>query len=251
MEKFNLKWNDFQPNISASFKKLRNHSEFHDVTLVSNDQKQVSAHKVVLSACSAFFSNILEKNKHPHPMLCLDGISSGQLDEILDYIYFGEVQIFHENINTFLNIAERLKLDGLQGTKEEDGQSTHRTLNDDTSFDFESTEDEIFPKESKNDTEVSLSHSSTNIRHVNEKLKVNAGDFSSVEELNIYIKGQILNTNVGKQCGICFYLPKNPTRLKDHVETHIEGLSFSCDNCDKSYSSRDSLRNHLRRCEKK
>ena len=184
-------------------------------------------------------------------MLCLDGISSGQLDEILDYIYFGEVQIFHENINTFLNIAERLKLDGLQGTKEEDGQSTHRTFYDDTSFVFESTEDEIFPKESKNDTEVSLSHSSTNIRHVNEKLKVNAGDFSSVEELNIYIKGQILNTNVGKQCGICFYLPKNPTRLKDHVETHIEGLSFSCDNCDKSYSSRDSLRNHLRRCERK
>ena len=37
MEKFNLKWNDFQPNISASFKKLRNQSEFHDVTLVSND----------------------------------------------------------------------------------------------------------------------------------------------------------------------------------------------------------------------
>ena len=125
MEKFNLKWKDFQPNVSASFKKLRNHSEFHDVTLVSNDQKQVLAHKVVLSACSAFFNNILAKNKHPHPMLCLDGINSGQLDEILDYIYFGEVQILHENINTFLDIAERLEMDGLIGSKEEDVKSTY------------------------------------------------------------------------------------------------------------------------------
>ena len=42
MEKYSLKWNDFQTNISASFKKLRNKSEFYDVTLVSDDQKQVS-----------------------------------------------------------------------------------------------------------------------------------------------------------------------------------------------------------------
>ena len=51
-EKFCLKWNDFQTNVTSSFRKLRNSDEFYDVTLVSDDQQQMSAHKIVLSASS-------------------------------------------------------------------------------------------------------------------------------------------------------------------------------------------------------
>merc|ERR1712243_492935 len=99
MEKLELKWTEFQSNVPSLFMKLRSRSEFHDVTLVSDDQKQISAHKVVLSVCSDFFNTILEKNKHSHPMICLDGISSAQLENILDYIYFGEVQVYQDEIN--------------------------------------------------------------------------------------------------------------------------------------------------------
>ena len=93
-EKFCLKWNDFQTNISKSFSKLRNEDDFYDVTLVSDDQKQFSAHKVVLSSCSDYFKNILKSNKHSNPLLCLEGISSGEMNNVLDYIYYGEVYIF-------------------------------------------------------------------------------------------------------------------------------------------------------------
>ena len=41
-EKFCLKWNDFHTNVSKSFSRLRNENDFYDVTLVSDDQKQVS-----------------------------------------------------------------------------------------------------------------------------------------------------------------------------------------------------------------
>ena len=37
MEKFCLKWNDFQANVSKSFKFLRKENDFYDVTLVSDD----------------------------------------------------------------------------------------------------------------------------------------------------------------------------------------------------------------------
>merc|ERR1712126_232890 len=114
MEKLELKWTEFQSNVSSSFMKLRSRSEFHDVTLVSDDQKQISAHKVVLSICSGYLNNILEKNKHPHPMICLDGINSAQLENILDYAYFGEVQVYEDEINKFLDVARRLKLDGIE-----------------------------------------------------------------------------------------------------------------------------------------
>ena len=48
MEKFSLKWNDFQSLVSRSFSVLRGEEDFYDVTLVSNDQTQLPAHKLVL-----------------------------------------------------------------------------------------------------------------------------------------------------------------------------------------------------------
>ena len=46
-------------------------------------------------------------------MLCLDGISSGELNNILDYIYKGELLISESNLNNFLRIAAKLKCFGL------------------------------------------------------------------------------------------------------------------------------------------
>ena len=38
---------------------------------------------------------------------------------ILDYMYHGEVQVYREDLNHFLEVAEKLKIDGLRVTKEE------------------------------------------------------------------------------------------------------------------------------------
>ena len=82
---------------------------------MSDDQKMMSAHKLVLSASSPYFKHILTNNKHSHPLLCLDGVSSGELQFVLDYIYHGEVQIYQEQLDRFLEVAQRLKLEGLTG----------------------------------------------------------------------------------------------------------------------------------------
>jgi len=42
---------------------MRKSSCFTDVTLVCEDLRQIQAHKVVLSACSAVFKRMLEKNR--------------------------------------------------------------------------------------------------------------------------------------------------------------------------------------------
>ena len=64
MEKFCLKWNDFQTTVSQSFGKLRQEKDFFDVTLVSDDEKQIQAHKLVFSSSSEFFKNILTQVNH-------------------------------------------------------------------------------------------------------------------------------------------------------------------------------------------
>ena len=53
-----LRRNDFVSNINSVFKELCDDKDFFDVTLASDDV-QNQAHKVILSACSPFFRNIL------------------------------------------------------------------------------------------------------------------------------------------------------------------------------------------------
>ena len=120
-EKFFLKWNDFQTNVTNSFKRLRKADDFYDVTLVSDDKQQVSAHKIVLASSSEYFKDVLKNNKHSHPLLCLNGVNSQELNFVLDYMYNGEVQIYQEHLDGFLEIAQRFQVEGLM--QKEGGQS--------------------------------------------------------------------------------------------------------------------------------
>ena len=95
-EKFCLKWNDFGSNASRAFGIFKGEHFLQDVTLVGDDNCQVAAHKLVLSACSEYFKNIFKMNKHPNPFLCLEGVSSKDVRNVMDYMYNGEVQIFFQ-----------------------------------------------------------------------------------------------------------------------------------------------------------
>jgi len=59
-EKFCLRWNDFEKNISSSFRELKEDKDFFDVTIACDDN-QIQGHKVILSACSPFFPISPEK----------------------------------------------------------------------------------------------------------------------------------------------------------------------------------------------
>ena len=79
-EKFCLKWNDFESNISNGLRDLRNDRDFFDVTLACDDD-QLEAHKVIVSACSPLLRNILKKNPHQHPLLYLRGVKYKEVSE--------------------------------------------------------------------------------------------------------------------------------------------------------------------------
>ena len=95
MERFSVKRENFELNISESFRNLRKEEYFFDVTLISDDEQLVSAHKLVLSASSDFFKNILKRCTISNPLIFLPGIHSNELNSIMDYIYNGEVQLWN------------------------------------------------------------------------------------------------------------------------------------------------------------
>jgi len=111
-EKFCLRWNDFETNISTAFRELRDDKDFFDVTLACSGD-QIQAHKVILSACSPFFRNILRRNPHQHPLLYLKGVKYSDLQSVLNFMYHGEVNVAQEELNSFLAVAEELSVKGL------------------------------------------------------------------------------------------------------------------------------------------
>ena len=242
-EKFSLKWNDFYSNAAKAFSLFRNDDYLHDVTLVSDDQKQISAHKLVLSACSEYFNNVFKQNKHSHPLLCLDGIKNDELNNILDYIYNGEVQIYQENLEQFLSIAQRFKLKGLLENHESvsnDNDQKNENIDDYFKIEKETTAlDDGGIKMKKNthdnpDKTVALALNVEGQHEIDEKI---------LEYMESCLDGSYKCKVCGKISGKS--LKQNQKQnLKNHIETHMEGLSYACPICNKSFRSRNSLSSH-------
>lgn len=51
---FCLRWDNHHPNLITVFSRLLQNSQMIDVTLIS-ENREIHAHKIVLSACSPFF----------------------------------------------------------------------------------------------------------------------------------------------------------------------------------------------------
>jgi hypothetical protein len=56
---YSLRWPDYHHALASTFRHLRDEEDFVDVTLACNSQ-HFSAHKVVLSACSPYFRQLLK-----------------------------------------------------------------------------------------------------------------------------------------------------------------------------------------------
>ena len=254
-EKFCLKWNDFQANVTSSFRKLRQADDFYDVTLVSDDQKQVSAHKVVLSASSEYFKKILVANKHAHPLLCLSGINSAELNNILDYLYNGEIQIYQENLDNFLQIAQRFQLEGLlQGEEEQNGlqepevpEHLQMGSNEDKNIDNKN-ESHQFENNSYLAKRDFNTESSIIMKSRSEKVStVVSANCENIEELDEKIEEMIQSLEGGKYlCTPCGKISSKKSNARDHAELHFDGLSFPCSHCNKSFRSRASHRHHVK-----
>ena len=115
-----MQWNDFKENITASFGNLRYDEDFADVTLACEDGKQLEAQEVILAITSPVFQKIFTRNKHVHPLVYMRGMKSDVLVAVLDFPYCGETNVNQEDLDSFLAIAEELRLKGLMGKLNQD-----------------------------------------------------------------------------------------------------------------------------------
>ena len=97
-----------------------------DVTLVCNDDKQIKAHKVILSSFSSLFKRMFVNNPHPQPIIFLKGVAFSDLDALLDFIYHGEASVAQENFSSFLETAADLEIEELSSFSNETENSKVR-----------------------------------------------------------------------------------------------------------------------------
>lgn len=255
-DKFSLKWNDFHSNVSLSFGLLREEDYLHDVTLVADDNKQLPAHRLVLSACSNYFKEVFKNTaKFSHPLLCLNGVTNEDLINILDYMYNGQVSIHSENLERFLEVAQRFKLQGLEDDNQFEERTTENSLDMNRQCQSVSASDQELlvpvrtdkqiPEPSTKEQgqkEIGMSPSS-NIQELEEKIneyleKSGAGleiveikdddieDDDSEEDDEVEIEEQIneyleVNEDGSFKCTLCGNTSNLFTTMKSHIETHF------------------------------
>ena len=213
-----------------------------DITLVSDDEQHIAAHKLVLSASSEFFKNMLKKASHSNPMIFLSGFKSSDLLLIMDYIYQGEVQILQSDLDGFLDVAQRLKIEGLIGKGEEENTYSH---DDDRKYAVDSTyreqQDNEFTDLKESVTKPvlaakrSISRAERTVSVLNNSTNMDAK--AAVDDL-------VEKTDDGWRCKACGKTSKKTSDIRRHAEMHIEGLSFDCQLCDKTFRSRQILADH-------
>ena len=244
--KFSLTWNEFEQNIRVSFKALREEQKLFDVVLATDDGHQIQAHKVILSSGSDFFSNIFSKCNQPNMLIYLKGIAILELENITNFLYDGEAFVSQHDLTAFLETAQELKLKGLQSVEE----NIARDLKTEVPLHIQELKEKL--NVSSNEIETHSvdeeNHSNTQYddgTHVNPIIDDDQDFKSKNRELDKRLD-ELVEKCVGLwKCKICDKTGKQKVNIKTHAEIHVQGMSYSCNVCRKSFSTRSGLRTHI------
>ena len=254
LEKLCLQRNDYHENTKIVFGNLREDNNFADVTLACEDGQQVEAHKVILAASSPFFQKLLTRNKHPHPLIFMRGMASDSLLAIVDFLYRGEANVFQENLDSFLAIAEELQLKGLMGKTDE---KVENYKEDEKSLPSTFSPRNVnIPK-----TAAPRQAPKRNIQNLGENRTLSipgnkSGDFEELDKIvkSMMEKSQNKTANglqLADRCKVCGKEGWS-RNIKDHIEAnHLEGIVIPCDLCNKTFRSRNGVRLHKRQHQNK
>ena len=239
MDKWCMKWNEFDTNIRGCLKIIKEDHRFFDVTLITDDGQHIQAHKIILSAGSHFFNDIFLKSNQANMLIYLKGIHSVQLVNLLDFIYNGEASVGQEELKEFLETGKELQVKGFEAYVAGVGESGEEKSAQGDPVRYLDEKDDR-----GNALEPSLEQhygSEVSFRNTTEgKIQINAHS-----DLDLQIL-EMIEKSVGVwKCKVCGKTSISKNDMRRHAETHIEGMSHVCHICNKSFPIRNRLRNHI------
>ena len=175
-------------------------------------------------------------------------MKSEDLLATLDFLYCGETNVYQEDLDSFLAIADELQLKGLMGkTDQEDELSTkpsevpvakHAALKDETRITKSS------PRGSVIDSHVRTVSVANEHPALIQKLD---------ERINTFMTKSSRKNKHGQPFYVCNVCGKEDIHghMKVHIEAnHLEGISVPCSFCEKMFGSRNAKATHISRYHK-
>ena len=238
-EKYSLTWQAYSDHLKAMMKELMMNEDFSDVTLVTEDKKQIKANRNILHACSPVFRDILKKENNSNTVMYLRGIQFSEMESIMQFIYLGEATFYEERMDEFLAVAKSLEIKDLCNTR---------------------TNDEPEPKPSPGypETTTGLVKEQTIISNQIKKQaqqdgfatknKYDCGQchktYSSLGALHNH--KQSVHQGVKYSCNQCEYQASQTSDVKKHIQAKHEGVKYQCDQCNYQSAYQSELTKHTR-----
>merc|ERR1712129_583294 len=276
--RYNLSWN-YEERCATMFEAFLNIQQREDysyVTLVTDDDQVMKAHRVILGACSSFFGNIFQKTNTRDLCLYLPGIVQKDLQAILDFVYNGQTDLANENLEyTMQSFAEEQnmsEIDNAQYTMETSLEEiTEEEANSSTVGQLDATQVKV---EIEGDTDV-ISGEKVDDNIVNKtviteeisqaidsaskgnKHKCDHCDFVCARKDRLKRHVAYAHTTVDwVQCIKCEYAAKDKDELKQHTESNHKRVLkakktkspnvFPCDKCDYRARTSENLERHIK-----
>ena len=222
-EKYNLNWHTYSDHLRNILKEMRFDDSFADVTLVTDDKKQIKAHRNILSACSSVFKEILQINtNNNHPVIYLRGIQYSEMESILQFIYLGEAKFYEGRMNEFLTVAKSLDIRELaKGI--EDGDS------------------------------AAVNEDDTVIETVGSPIEADdVGEPSTQDIVKPAAAGgqhkthsKAVTKEYKYECQQCDKAYTKSSHLTSHIQSIHEGVKYACNQCDQQFTQQSVLNRHI------
>jgi len=124
-EEFLLKWNDHHASFFTIVEDLCRTEQLCDVTLACGGQV-FETHKLILSVCSPYFRTLLNSRPDKHPIVYLKDVNPKHLEQLLSYMYRGEINVLQEDLGPLIETARGLQIKGLADAGNSDNSSNSK-----------------------------------------------------------------------------------------------------------------------------
>ena len=242
-EMYTVTWHTYSDHLRDILREIKSEDSFADVTLVTDDKKQIKAHRNILSAFSSVFKDILQTNSNNnHPVLDLRGIQHSEMESILQFIYLGETSFHKDRMNDFFMVAKSLNIRKL-GNSIEVGNFTKEEEDD-----YVEKENLMIKAVDQIQDNVDCLDDNKHVlktESIGPELQCKQCNKHYTDERGLRRHIQSVHEGVKYACDQCHQQFTQPNSLKLHIQSLHEGIKFACNQCDKQYTAKDRLTRHI------
>ena len=242
-EKNSIKWQNYSDHLRSMMKELLMNEDFADVTIVTEDKKQIKANISVLSACSPVFKDILKKEKSSSPIMYLRGIQYSEMESIIQFIYLGQATFYKDKMDEFLAVAKSLEIKALCNapTPTYKGPKVEPLPSD------QGPSTKVKKQTSDPVIELASQDKEGGVASVNRKFECEQCHIMYSSRKGFLQHKQSVHQGVKHPCQKCDYRATTQSSLNKHIQSKHEGVKYACDQCDYQASDRSNLGKHIMR----